>query len=326
MSIISQNGKSVSFENEQLIKRVAWLYYENDLNQQEIAEKLKLSRSKVLRLLQSSREMGFVKIHLDIDSSLLFSLEQQLCRLAGIEECLIVPEGEDVLASIGKAMAYRFNEALRSCQAIGVGGGRTLYSFARELDPPDKIVTKEIVALIGNTKPNLAIEPFDLASILATKLPVEFFHVWGPSAVATKHEAEVLLQMPSIKAVLEKAENVDIGFVGIGDMYNSSFIRYGYVEGHELENVAESGMVGEVLGRFFDINGNTFVKDINELHISINLPAKCRLIGVAGGLEKVKPIVGALRTGWLKGLITDESAAKAVVRALSRDAKRTDKT
>ncbi|MCC8115797.1 MAG: sugar-binding domain-containing protein, partial [Planctomycetes bacterium] len=99
-----------------------------------------------------------------------------------------------------------------------------------------------------------------------------------------------------------------------------------YVEGQELEKVAEYGRVGEVLGRFFDINGNTFVKDINELHISINLPAKCRLIGVAGGLEKVKPIVGALRTGWLKGLITDESAAKAVVRALSRDAKRTDKT
>lgn len=322
MGTHSPTGRNASFENEQLIKRIAWLYYENDLNQQEIAEKLKLSRSKVLRLLQSSREMGFVKIQLDVDSSLLFSLERELCQLSGLDECLVVPEGGDALASIGKAMAYRFNEALRSCAAIGVGGGRTLHAFAKELEPPDKIVTREIVAVIGNTKPNMAVEPFDIAAILATKLPVEFFNVWGPSAVASRREAEMLLRMPSIKTVLDKAENVDIAFVGIGDMHNSSFIRYGYVDGHELASVADSGMVGEILGRFFDINGRALEDDINALHISIKLPAKGKLIGVAGGVEKLASIVGAMRTGWLKGLITDESTARALVRYLAKDARK----
>lgn len=322
MGLVAHNGKSAAFESDQLVKRVAWMYYEDDLNQQEIAEKLKLSRSKVLRLLKSSREMGFVKISLDVGSTLIFVLERQLCQLAGIDECLIVPTGPDVLASVGKAMAYRFNEALRSCSAIGVGGGRTLFAFAKELDPTDRIVTKEIVAVIGNTKPNLAVEPFDIASTLATKLPVEFFHVWGPSSAANEQEAELVMSMPSIRTVLQKAENVDIAFVGIGDMRNSSFIRYGYVDGHELENVANSGMVGEILGRFFDSDGRPFETDINRLHISIRLPAKARLIGVAGGLEKVQSILGALRTGWLQGLITDEATAKALVGALAKGGKK----
>lgn len=324
MGLLAHNGKSTAFESDQLVKRVAWMYYEDNLNQQEIAEKLKLSRSKVLRLLKSSREMGFVKISLDVDSTLIFALERQLCQLAGIDECLIVPAGPDILASLGKAMAYRFNEALRSCSTIGVGGGRTLFAFAKELDPTDRIVTREIVAVIGNTKPNLAVEPFDIASTLATKLPVEFFHVWGPSSAANEQEAELVMSMPSIRTVLQKAENVDIAFVGIGDMRNSSFIRYGYVDGHELENVANSGMVGEILGRFFDSDGQPFETDINRLHISIRLPAKARLIGVAGGLEKVQSILGALRTGWLRGLITDEATAKALIRALAKDGKRVD--
>lgn len=323
MGTASAYSKSSSFENDQLIKRIAWMYYENDLNQQEIAEKLKLSRTKVLRLLKSSRETGFVKINLDVEFTLLLELEQRLRQLSGLDECLVVPAGEDAVNSVAKAMAYRFNQALRSCQTIGVGGGRTLYAFAKELEPPDKIVTKEIVAVVGNTKPNLAIEPFDIASTLATKLPVEFFHVWAPSVVSNQAEAETIMQMPSIKAVLQKAENVEVAFVGIGGMQTSSFVRYGYLDKEEQRQVIESGVVGEVLGRFFDINGKPYSQDLNNLHISIKLPAKAKLIGVAGGSEKIEPIVGALRTGWLQGLITDEATAKAVARHLAKSGKNT---
>lgn len=315
----SAHGGKHGYDQEELIRRVAWMYYENDLNQQEIAERLHLSRSKVLRLLKTSRESGFVTISLDIGAGLIYGLEKQLCQLAGLDECFIAPGGDDTLSAIAKAMAYRFNEALRSVGAIGVGGGRTLYAFAKELEPTDRIVTREIVAVIGNTKPNLAIEPFDIASTLAAKLPVEFFHIWGPSVVANETEAELLFRMPSIKTVLEKAAKVDIAFVGIGDMNNSSFIRYGYLDGRKVEEITRSGMVGEILGRFYDIQGMPLEKDINTLHVSVSLPAKSKMIGVAGGEEKVMPILGALRTGWLDGLVTDETTAKQLIKLLKKE-------
>ncbi|MEN4099536.1 MAG: sigma factor-like helix-turn-helix DNA-binding protein, partial [Anaerolineaceae bacterium] len=46
----------------ELIVQVAKLYYENYLNQEEIAHRLNISRQKVSRLLISARAQGIVKI------------------------------------------------------------------------------------------------------------------------------------------------------------------------------------------------------------------------------------------------------------------------
>ncbi len=119
-----------NYENEELMKRVAWMYYEDDLNQQEIADRLKLSRTKVLRLLKDSRESGFVKITLDLKSGLIFALEKQICQMTGLQECFIVPDDGNAFNAVVKAFAYRFNQALRTVERIGVGGGRTLHAFS----------------------------------------------------------------------------------------------------------------------------------------------------------------------------------------------------
>lgn len=312
-------GKQYSYESEELIKRVAWMYYEDELNQQEIADKLKLSRTKVLRLLKDSREMGFVRINLDVQTGLVFALEKKICQLTGMKECFIVPSGNNVLTSVAKALAYRFKEALRSCESIGMGAGRTLHAFVRELDPPEKIATKEIISLFGNTKANLALEPYDIGYSLIAKLPVECFQLWAPAKVAGNDEAQLILQTPSIRTVLQKANNVDVAFVGIGDMHNSSFLRYGYLDDEELRVMRENGAVGEILGRFFNINGAPLEKDFNQKYISISLPMRNPMIGVAGGVEKTSAIVGAVRTGWLSGLITDEVTANALVRAYQKE-------
>lgn len=316
----SPSGGSYDFEHEELVRRVAWLYYENNLNQQEIADILGLSRSKVLRLLKDSRDSGIVTVRLDVRTGLVFALEKQLCHLGNLRECFVVPDdGGDAIGTIAKAMAYRFNEALRRCRIIGVGGGRTLHAFARELSPPDRIAAKEIVALVGSAKANLAIEPYDIASTLVNKLPVEVFHVWGPARVERAEEAETIMRLPAIRTVLQKAERADISFVGIGDMRNSAFIRYGFYNDKEVRKITAAGAVGEILGRFYDIDGKPLEEDFNRLYISVRLPARGDMIGVAGGQDKFQSILGALRTGWLSGLITDETTARALASALAGD-------
>lgn len=315
-----------NYENEELLKRIAWMYYEDGLNQQEIADRLKLSRTKVLRLLRESRASGFVAIRLDVQSGLLFALEKKLCQLVGLDECFIVPAGSDPLAAVARALVYRFEAALRSCRSIGLGGGRTLNAFAKDLDPPPpgKTVTREVVSLVGNTKANLALEPYEITSILAAKLQAEVFNLWAPAKAATEQEAELIMKMPSIRTVLQKAEGVEVAFLGIGDMQNSSYVRYGYLDERKLKSIREGGAVGEILGRFYDENGIPLEKDYNKLCISVALPMRSRVIGVAGGMEKFKAILGALRTGWLNGLIVDEATATALVGALDTRAQRAE--
>jgi multiple sugar transport system substrate-binding protein len=55
--------------SRELLTRVAYLYYERDLKQREIARLLGLSRSKVSRLLSEARKCGVVEIRLPMASS-----------------------------------------------------------------------------------------------------------------------------------------------------------------------------------------------------------------------------------------------------------------
>jgi deoxyribonucleoside regulator len=49
-------------DEAQLMVQVARMYYENDLNQEDIAQRLNLSRQKVSRLLIEARTHGIVKV------------------------------------------------------------------------------------------------------------------------------------------------------------------------------------------------------------------------------------------------------------------------
>ena len=52
--------------DDDLLVRLAWLYYVADRNQGEIAAQLRVSRFKITRLLARAREQGIVKIVIDL--------------------------------------------------------------------------------------------------------------------------------------------------------------------------------------------------------------------------------------------------------------------
>ncbi|MEL6922254.1 MAG: hypothetical protein AAFO77_14800, partial [Pseudomonadota bacterium] len=51
------------------IARAAWLYYVGNLSQQEVSERLGVSRFKVLRMLADAREQGLVRISVEHKTS-----------------------------------------------------------------------------------------------------------------------------------------------------------------------------------------------------------------------------------------------------------------
>ncbi|MEH6724821.1 MAG: MarR family transcriptional regulator, partial [Hyphomicrobiales bacterium] len=54
----SQNG------GHDIVVEAAWLYYQDGLNQNEIAARFKVSRATVVNYLQEARERGYVQITL----------------------------------------------------------------------------------------------------------------------------------------------------------------------------------------------------------------------------------------------------------------------
>ena len=106
--------------------RAAWLYYIEEFTQSQIAEKLGVSRSTVIRLLQRAKESGLVTISLGVSQE-TFRLERDLEKLFGLRTVRIVPEADDT-------------ETQR--RWLGQVAAGTLQEMAREKERPQFGVTE----------------------------------------------------------------------------------------------------------------------------------------------------------------------------------------
>ncbi len=89
-------------DHNRLLVKVAHLYYEDGLTQVEISRRLRLSRQKVQRLLQSARDQGIVQISIRPIMGIIPELETNLEERFGLGEAVIVEttsyEDQDTVA------------------------------------------------------------------------------------------------------------------------------------------------------------------------------------------------------------------------------------
>jgi DNA-binding transcriptional regulator LsrR (DeoR family) len=123
----------------QIIK-VAKLYYEDGLTQQAIAERLRLSRPKISRLLQQARDDRIVQITIAPPFGAHTDLERQLETCYGLEEALVVdvthPDASAlVMRELGAAAADYFSHILQDHDIVGLTWGGTLAAMVDALPP-----------------------------------------------------------------------------------------------------------------------------------------------------------------------------------------------
>lgn len=81
-----------------------------------------------------------------------------------------------------------------------------------------------------------------------------------------------------------------------------------------MKLLQERGAVGDICGRFFDLNGRPVMIGAGVIGMDLRqLVAIPEVIAIAGGLEKTRALLGAVRGGFVKTLITDTVTARAVL-------------
>ena len=88
--------------------RVAWLYYQNGLTQEQIARKFRVSRTTVARVLQRARQEGLVEFRFAPRPERLMLLEDKLREHYALEEVVLVPSSFEETAlrsAVAKATA-----------------------------------------------------------------------------------------------------------------------------------------------------------------------------------------------------------------------------
>jgi lsr operon transcriptional repressor len=316
MSDVREGGRS---GHEELLLRVAWFYYKDELTQDEIAKRLSVSRASVGRMLDRARKVGLVSINLNADHLDAFEVSRQLRGTFGLAEALVVPDhpGADgdrhtLNARLGLGGAQFMSTHLRPGGSLGVGWGETV---SRVISSTNfgAVGPVHMISLTGGVDAYLPAflgskgdGPAEAEMTTATVIPT-------PIVASTPELAAALKAEPSIQQVLKQALAVDQAIVGVGTpTEDATIVEMGYLAADDMRALHDHHVVGDILGQFFDASGRVVRLPIHDRRIGIELSDLGRIpkvVGVAGGLHKVDAILGALRGGYLDVLVTNELAA-----------------
>src|SRR5690554_5239485 len=86
-------GNIMTANDKRILVKVAYMYYDGNMTQQEIADKLGVSRPSVSRLLQKARQSGVVEIKISYEGSFA-KLEDALEKKFNLREAIITPTEE----------------------------------------------------------------------------------------------------------------------------------------------------------------------------------------------------------------------------------------
>jgi DNA-binding transcriptional regulator LsrR (DeoR family) len=305
---------------DSLAIRAAWLHYAAGLTQAEVAARLGVTNLKAHRLIARANQNGAVKITIEGDVAECVGLEMQIAARYKLDYCEVTPDLHEegmplrALGIAGAGFLQREIETL-SDGMIGVGHGRTLAAAVADMPRMDAGKVR-FVSLMGGLTRNYSANPYDVMHRLAEKTGASAFVMPVPFFANTTEDREVLLAQRGVREVFDLAARADLLVVGIGTAEpEAQLVASQMIEISEIREVRELGGVGEMLGHFFDRSGTPIETSLAARTLSPDLESLKgrRIVAVAGGREKVAAIGAVLKSGCLKGLITDERTAQALV-------------
>jgi len=296
------------FESDLMIK-IAWYYYMENMTQQAIADQLSISRMRVVKLLERARQTGVVQFRIASAFVKKHALEAKLIQKYHLKDCYAVPTNPDASSvndTIARAASiYIANHITDNCYinfGYGDTSSRTIAYLSRNLEAPVSFVS--LTGGVGYYLPNSE------ANIFNAKL----YLIPAPLIMSSRQMAEAIMQERSVAEIINMIRLASMTIVGIGAMDNNATILKASILSHNdflLLNM--KGAVGDIICHFIDRDGNLVDTDIDSRLVSVPLSTLNQLenvIGVAAGKHKVSSITSALRGGYLDILITDESTAE----------------
>ncbi len=302
----------------ELTIRAAWLYHERHLNQQAVADRLGVSRSTVSRLLADAEREGIVRVVVTESLPETAELAEGLIERYGLEGATVelALEGETPRHAAGMALARRLEHAVGAgSTTVAAGWGRTLGSAAKSARSIHTSGVTLIDAFGHTTTPDIA-PAVEVTNNLGLKYGAQVIHVPSPGFAPSAAIAANFYDSEPVASTMKRARDADLTVVAVGVVGPESLlITAGYLSQEQMDEIIALGGVGEVFGMYFDAEGKSVAPDaLHPISLSLDdLRASRRVIGAAGGVDKTEAVKGAIATGAIDELATDDSLARALL-------------
>ncbi len=320
---------SLSDEYVTRLIEIARAYYYDNATQADIATMFNMSRSMVSRDLTLARELGIVEITIkDPRQRVLSYREQILLMFPHLRDAIIAPtfslEADAVRATLGRFAANYLLTVLQPDQRLVLGCGRTLRAMTNAL-AARRLPNVQVVQAMGNIGHEAhGIDYNEIARQVATALEGRAYYLSAPAILGPKGgSAHDFVEVnATLSHALAMGRTADVAVVGLGSLESDQlYAQAGLITSDEMESLRREA-VGDICARFFDINGHIVETPFNERVVGLEL-ADIRsipiAIGVAGGPDKVDPIIGALRGQHINVLVSDERTVRAIIEKVTQE-------
>jgi DNA-binding transcriptional regulator LsrR (DeoR family) len=293
--------------------RAAWMYYIEQMTQNEIAEILGVGRVTIVRMLAEARARNEVKIGIQGYLSDLVALERKVEKQFGLDKVVIAPlshPDNDPIPAIAAATGDYLSGVVNNGMRVGVGWGRTLLNTLSYLEAR-ALENFTVISLLGGISQPRRFNPAEFAWQFAQLFQGDGYLIPAPAMVDSIETKTALIERCGLKSVFEMAEDLDLVLLSVGAIETASSTPYhiGFLnEGHQASL--------DLLFHFYDKQGRLVDHPIHDLVMSVGIDTVQRVparVLTSGGKEKIRALYGAMTLVRPTVFITDEESARRLL-------------
>lgn len=303
-------------EDDLLMVRVAELSYDENRTQDEIGALLGISRWKVGRLLVQARERGIVRIEIIHPRARRLGLERALTERFGLADAVVVPNTEDadaLLDRVARAAADLLTALRPVPRVLAVSWGRTLTAVADALSEGWANGVTVVQANGGVSLNRRSGGAASVAVTMAQRGSGQAVLLPSPAILERIETKQAIESDRTVAAILDQAAHANTFLFTAGPCDPASaHVENGYLTPDDIDELSRRGAVGDVLGRYIDVDGNIVDPQLDARTVGVALSevrSAPRSIFVTAGAAKHAIARTVVSNGLCSVVVTDESTA-----------------
>ncbi|WP_459094820.1 sugar-binding transcriptional regulator [Devosia sp. A449] len=298
---------------------VARRFYLDGLSKSEIANELGISRFRVARLIERAVRDGIVRIEFTYPvDEIDYELSAALQARTGLRGAVIVKDtGDDLelmLDSIGKVAASTIRDLASTSQILGIASTRVAEAMTRNLQPfANGAVVQLAGAWPGAVSGQTSVEMVHSIARISNSPSHSFY---APLIASDAEAAQAMRRQADVEKAAALFEQVTTAVIGLGALRDGQTSLWHSLTEQEIAEIRAGEAIGEICGMTYAADGRAVETSLSRRAIGVNLEQlrSCNeVICLAFGAEKADAILGAIRGGIVKTLITHERCARAIL-------------
>ena len=302
------------------LTQIAIMHFQKGVSQQDIASRFGLSKMTISRMLQEAKDKFILQINVTLPFQIDLQKAEEIVGKYQIKTAIIVKSSDNekfvTTELIGKIYAFYMGIALQENHVLGMGVGKTIGQIVQNLFPMNT-QNLHIVQLMGGLEDVNYANPFTIVQETCRKLHATGTYISSYATVECKALRESFLYKSEIgERVIGYWKKCKEALFGIGTIEKGTLLSPKLVMVEEIQKLKKLGAVGDVLGHCFDSKGNFIHTNLEDRLISIPTIILKKIenrTAVAAGAEKASAIHGALLSGLITTLVTDDKTAAVLL-------------